>query len=363
MEDGTIRSMFAMLSGAWPRVTADGIDLNGMEAAITAGARPSGSVASVVEGLVKEAVAAQVEAGMGLVTDGHVRWADPAAAVLEAIAARNTGPEGLLVRAWKAVASAVDGLGGTAVAAQALPGPYSLGRGHPGTRAGARDRMDRALGLAAALAGELAALAAAGCRIAIVEEPAAVLIGEDAAERELFVAVQRRLLADVAASPALHPMLAVTGGSAAAAGPGVIFAAPYQSHLFDLVAGPDNWYLVRAAPTSRGVVCAALRVTEGAPVDRLPELVWAAQYAASAGGRGLDRVGLANATLLDGMRPATARTALATLRRAASLAPMPLAEAVAAGLDPRAIHALPRAPGGAHEPGARQRARGRPTGR
>ena len=46
--------------------------------------------------------------------------------------------------------------------------------------------------------------------------------------------------------PALHAMLVVTGGSAWPAGAPTIFDAPYQSYLFDLIDGPDNWYLVRA---------------------------------------------------------------------------------------------------------------------
>ena len=234
-----------------------------------------------------------------------------------------------------------------------MPGPYTLGRrgcsGFPATgeeRAEREEREDceeraereeRTLGLAGALASELAALAAAGCPVVIVEEPAAVDIGSDPPERALFAAAQRRLLADVEAFPDLHAMLAITGGSAAEAGAAAIFAAPYRSYLFDLVAGPDNWYLVRAAPPERGIVCGAMRVEPTGGEDQLPLLVWAARYAASAGGRGLDRVGLANATPLGGLDPATAREALLTLGRAAGLAAMPLQRAVEAGLDPRTV--------------------------
>lgn len=313
--------MFAMLSGPWPRV------------------KPDGSDADVKwDDRVREVVGLQVEAGMGFVTDGHVRWADPAAAILAALEAGDTGPDGLLLRVWRATAAAASAMGTDVPAAQALPGPYSLGRrGSYGLPAPGAEREEHTLSLAAALASELAALATAGCPIVIVEEPAAVDVGADPPERALFAAAQQRLLADVEPFADLHAMLAITGGSAAEAGAAAIFAAPYRSYLFDLVAGPDNWYLVRAAPPERGIVCGAMRVVAPGAEDQLPLLVWAARYAASAGGRGPDRVGLANATPLGGLDPAAAREALLTLGRAAALAAMPLDRAVEAGLDPRTV--------------------------
>ena len=168
--------------------------------------------------------------------------------------------------------------------------------------------------------------------MAVVEEPGAVTVGEDEAERELFADAQSALLRD---APALHAMLAISGGSAWEAGAETILAAPYQSYLFDLVAGPDNWHLVRAVPGDRGVVCGALRADSAA--DQAPELVWAARYAASSNGRGLERVGLANAGSLDGLSADDLRRAATALARAAYLATLPLEQAVAEGLDPRTI--------------------------
>lgn len=304
--------MFAMLSGSWPRAAGEVPD---------------------VDALVRDAVAAQAHAALGFVTDGHVRWADPPAAVLAALAVGDTGPAGMLLRAWGATAAAASAVG--VPAAQAVPGPYTLGRRESSRPAAARE--ERTMRHATILAGELAALAAAGCPLVIVEEPAAVGIGTDPAERVLFADAQRELLSKVEALPAFHAMLAVTGGDADVAGPEAIFAAPYRSYLFDLVAGPDNWRLVRAAPPERGIVCAAMRVEAAGGEDQVPLLVWAARYAASAGGRGLDRVGLTNGTPLHGLDPATARAALEALARAAQLAAMPPDLAVQAGLDPRTV--------------------------
>jgi hypothetical protein len=159
------------------------------------------------------------------------------------------------------------------------------------------------------------ALADAGCALAVIEEPAATTIGADEDARRRFRDAHAALLGD---DPPLHAMLAITGGSAWEAGPQTILEAPYASYLFDLVDGPDNWYLVRAAPGDRGIVCAALRAPSTG--DPAPLLVWAARYAASANGRGPDRVGLANATSLASLDVPAARASLEALTRAAGLA-------------------------------------------
>ena len=128
----------------------------------------------------------------------------------------------------------------------------------------------------------------------------------------------------------------VTGGSAWPAGAPTILDAPYQSYLFDLIDGPDNWYLVRAAPGDRGIVCGAHRADSVA--DQAPELVWAARYAASSNARGLERVGVANgAGSIADVAPDAVRRAAEALARATRLAPLPLDEAIAQGLDPRTI--------------------------
>jgi hypothetical protein len=306
-----------------------------LETEVAAGRQPAAELDAAIEVALREVVAAQVSAGMGFVSDGHIRWADPAAALAAAIADEDTGPEGLLVRAWRATAAVAAEVGGSIAAAQALPGPYTLGKR---LFAGSgEDRVEPTLRLAVTLARELVCLAAAGCPMAIIEEPAAVQIGDDPEERVLFAAAQERLLADAEALTDLHVMLAINGGAADGAGSETILAAPYRSYLFDLVNGPDNWRLVRAVPSERGIVCAALRVEATGGEDQLPILVWAAHYAASSNARGPDRIGLANATPLSTLVPAVGAAALATLGRATALAVLPLERAVEAGLDARTV--------------------------
>ena len=174
------------------------------------------------------------------------------------------------------------------------------------------------------------ALAAAGCPVVVVDEPEAVAIGADPEARARFRAAQQALLPG---DPPLHAMLAITGGSAWAAGPDTILEAPYASYLLDLIAGPDNWDLAREIPGDRGIVCGALRAPSAD--DQASLLVWAAQYAASMRGRGIARVGLANASPLGSLAPDDARKALRALGRAARFAAMEPDEAIAAGLDRR----------------------------
>src|SRR4029077_10900381 len=125
-------------------------------------------------------------------------------------------------------------------------------------------------------------------------EPAAIAIGTDEAERALFRETHLRLLDGIAGSPL---SLALPVGDAEAAGFETLLAAPYASLAVDLISGPDNWRLVTATPGELGIVCGALPA--GLRTDDGPELLlWAGAYAASAGGRGFARVGLATASSL-----------------------------------------------------------------
>lgn len=336
-----------MLQGAWPRVTTDGTDLAALEAAVADGTADAAALAAATDALVAEVLAAQTEAGLDLLTDGQVRWPDLTEAVRLSIFEGRFDDERPLVAAWKAAAALVpEG----ATLAQAMPGPYTLGRlaiddavrrtkeagEEPPPPVGlTAARFDVTLSVAETLGREIEALIAAGCRMIVVEEPASVEIGDSASERALFSNASARLLASAGGA---HMMLAIIGGSAHEAGGNTFFDQPWQSVMVDLVAGPDNWQLVRQTPGDRGVVCAGLRVREDeVEIDQKPELVWASQYAASANGRGLQRVGLANATRLADRSPAAARAALVQLAQGARYAQMPLADAVDEGLDPRTI--------------------------
>ncbi len=267
----------------------------------------------------------QVEAGLGLLADGLVH---PAASTLDA-----------LVAAWRSAREA------GAVLAPALP--VKLAVQGPWAAAGA----DGALAAARMLNAGLAALADAGCSLVEVHEPAPALPSDDAG-RAVFAAAHATLLHGVAER--VHASLAITGGDAVALGPGALFAAPYRSHLFDLLDGPESWRLVALAPGVRGIV-AGVGDASGRRRTRLEDLVWAVGYAASTKRRGMDRVGIAPTGSLAALAPEQARYVLDLLGEAARTVAGG-SDAVLSRLDPRAIDARSAALG-QYQPG-RRRARG-----
>ncbi len=109
----------------------------------------------------------------------------------------------------------------------------------------------------------------------------------------------------------------------------------YDSYLFDLIDGPDNWRLITRAPADRGIV---LGVVDGTSAVDGPELIlWAVGYAASSGGRGESRVGIATAGSLAGISRADARRKIDLLGSVVKLIDRRHVEPIAASLDPRAV--------------------------
>lgn len=275
--------MFATLLGPYPPIAAD---------------EATGGVAT--RGAIEELEAA----GLEPLSDGEAAWTG------------DGEPAGLSER-WRAAAATTQ-----RAVKQAIVGPYTLGRS--GGPAGAVDRLGAGID----------ALAAAGCPLVEVEEPAAVSIGDDPAERRRFSDLHRQLTDG--RSDRLHLSLVITGGSADRLGAATLYDLPYASYAFDLIAGPDSWRLIAEAPGDRGIVCGALDPAASAD-DRPEVLVWAAHYAASTGGRGLVRVGLANASSLAGLGRDRARRKIRVLAEAARMASLANPEELAGRLDPRAV--------------------------
>jgi len=199
------------------------------------------------------------------------------------------------------------------------------------------------------------ALADAGCRWIEVREPAATRIGANAEGRARFADAHRTLTDGLGGG--LHLSLAITGGSAEAAGIETVLAGAYSSLALDLIDGPDNWRLATATPTEMGIICGAVSTRAGS--DDGPEaLLWAAGYAASTRGRGAARVGLATADSLEALPWDGAATKVRRLGEAARLAGMPMDERLAA-VDPRAIDARSAALGRYEPPASRRSTKSR----
>ncbi len=244
--------------------------------------------------LVRAALDAQAAAGLELLTDGGL-WGDA----------------GSPVERWTATAALTD-LPVKAV----IAGPYTTvmrQQASSGGRPSGLTGLDRELAASADAVNEtIRGLAAAGCPLVDVHEPAAATIGTDDDARRRFADTQRRVLHGVTA---IHATLAIVGGNADAAGIATVLAAPYASLALDLIDGPDNWRLAAAAPGSTGLVCGALS-TEPTADESVEVLVWALGYAASTGGRGPDRVGLASAGSLADLSWSVAQRRMAVLGEA-----------------------------------------------
>jgi methionine synthase II (cobalamin-independent) len=258
--------------------------------------RPAGLDA---EAALRLAIEDQLEADLGLLADGRV---------LE--------PGDDAVAFWRAAVTCADGVA-TGRGLEPRPvkarviGPYTLGRG--GDRAIAARRR---LTMAAAEAGNAALrkLLEAGAPVVQVEEDGLCLIGPaDDAERTLAADALRRLTAGLSG----HLSLSVAGGDAGGAGAHVLYDAPFSSHYFDLMLGPDGWRAARDAPAERGLILGVADCRRPDPDDAQLS-AWAAAYAASMRGRGLERVGLAPSAGLE------------TLPREAALAKLAGLAAVAA---------------------------------
>jgi methionine synthase II (cobalamin-independent) len=216
---------------------------------------------------------------------------------------------------------------------QVLAGPYSASRA---SHAGSGDRS--AAAWADALRPTIAALAEAGCPFVEIDEFDALAITVVAPERRRFVDAHRRLIDGI---DGIHLSLALTGGDLDGAGAATFFDLPYASYAFDLIAGPENWRLIAVAPGDRGIVCGALSAQPGADMTR-EVLVWAAHYAASTNGRGLERIGLANASSMAGLSRVEALARLKVVAEAARMAAIESPDELARVVDPRAIGPLRR---------------------
>ena len=186
-----------------------------------------------------------------------------------------------------------------------------------------------------------------GLPVVEIHEPAAGLpVGADGGAA--FASAHRALLAGLPADA--HATLAITGGDAEALGADAVFAAPYRSHLFDLIAGPDGWRTIARAPGDRGIIVGVADASGGRPAG-LEEIAWAAGYAASLGGRGMARVGLAPSGGLAALDPSAAWALIELLGEAARLlAGDP--EELLRRFDPRAVD-LRSAALGSYRPEAR----------
>jgi hypothetical protein len=258
------------------------------------------------ESALRLALADQLEAGMGILADGAAT------------------PDSEAVAAWRRA----DALARTlATELDIEPRPVKarlLGPFAAGARAGTDRRRRRRAAMAAAEAGnaEIRALFSAGSALVQVEEDDLIAIAaHDETARRLAIDALQTLIDGIDG----HVSLSISGGDASAAGSEILYAAPFSSHLFDLIFGPDGWRVARQAPRERGLILGVADCRRAIP-DDVPVSVWAARYGASIGARGLERIGLAPSAGLERLSPEAARGKLRALAEAAAVAGLPASE-------------------------------------
>jgi methionine synthase II (cobalamin-independent) len=303
----------------------------------------AGSYPTVPDGGLGDVLADQLDAGLGMLGTGTIVDA--------------TVDPGTAIASWRQADAIVRGLVAESgleppVVKVCLVGPYSAGRRVEPDRPEGGARAQATHDAVDILNRELRGLFDAGVAVVQVQEDALTRVERGMlAERALVADAFAGLLDGVTG----HVSLAITGGNADQVGAATLFDAPFASYLFDLIAGPDNWRLIADAPGDRGIICGVADTRTHAP-DAEAVSIWAARYAASLGGRGLQRIGLAPAAGLEALPRDVARSKLAALAEAARKAGLPDDELLPQ-LDTRAIDARSAALGRYDKgAGARRRA-------
>lgn len=154
---------------------------------------------------------------------------------------------------------------------------------------------------------------------------------------------RKRLAERLAALNGAHRALLPVGGNIAGMTRDEWLQIPAESLVINPIRDPESWRAAATWPGDRGLILALVP----APGDEEPEpveiLLWAVRYAASLGGRGLDRVGVA------GMLPTPkaqldveeAARRIALLERLVELSTAS-EETLRAELDPRAFQPTKR---------------------
>ncbi len=278
---------------------------------------PYPQVHGTPEERLRATIADQLEAGLGMLSDGRLHGVANAADVGTALAA------------WRAAdrvghhLAAELGIDPPLIKA-CLIGPWTAGAGAPGPVHAALEHVRAAA----------EALFEAGAPVVQVTEPG---IGGIEPDDAAAVSGLEEVLSALAVRIDGHLSLALAGGRPTRVPAERLFAAPFASYLFDLIHAPDDWGLCVRTPPAAGLIVGVADARTEDP-DTAAVTIWGARYAASLGGRGPSRVGLTTSAGLERLPRVVARAKLSALAEAGRQAELPDAE-LARVIDPRAIDA------------------------
>ncbi|NBW31953.1 MAG: hypothetical protein EBR48_04865 [bacterium] len=156
-------------------------------------------------------------------------------------------------------------------------------------------------------------------------------------------ASRSHLVERLTALAGVHRALLPVGGNLASLSREEWLQIPAESLVINPIRDPESWRAAATWPGERGLILALVP----APGDEAPEpveiLLWAVRYAASLGGRGLDRVGVAGMLPIakGALDPVEAERRIALLERLVELSAAN-EETLRAELDPRAFQPIKR---------------------
>ncbi len=292
---------------------------------------PYPPIDGTAEERLRAAISDQLDAGLGMLSDGRLHHVASPGAVETAVAAWRSAD-----RVGHHLAAEL-GLEPPLIKA-CLVGPWTAGSGEPHRVRVAAEHMR----------GAIDALFEAGAPVVQVTEAG---IGDIEPGDEDAMALVDAVLAELTDGIEGHLSLALAGGRPTRIPAERLFAAPFASYLFDLIHSPDDWSLCARAPTPAGLIVGVADARNPDP-DTAAVTIWGARYAASLGGRGASRVGLTTSAGLERLAREAARGKLMALAEAGRQADLPDAELLQV-LDPRAIDARSAALGRYEPPSGR----------
>ncbi len=154
----------------------------------------------------------------------------------------------------------------------------------------------------------------------------------------------RKLLVErLTAATGVHRALLPVGGNLIGMTREEWLQIPAESLVINPIRDPESWRAAATWPGERGLILALVPAPGDEAAEPVEILLWAVRYAASLGGRGLDRVGVAGMLPIakGAPDPVEAEKRIALLERLVELSAAN-EETLRAELDPRAFQPIKR---------------------
>ena len=155
--------------------------------------------------------------------------------------------------------------------------------------------------------------------------------------------LRKHLVERLTAITGVHRALLPVGGNLVGMTRDEWLQIPAESLVINPIRDPESWRAAATWPGDRGLILALVPAPGDEAAEPVEILLWAVRYAASLGGRGLDRVGVAGMLPITkaALDPAEAEKRIALLERLVDLSAAN-EEALRAELDPRAFQPIKR---------------------